>query len=213
MRDHATSQASIDSTPWPRQTRTMRILLALALVLMTAACATREPPRAPGADVWGELEAGLYGEIGELRTLRVAPPEGSSPDLEMESVLRQSLARRGYDTPDDTPLVLRYLLQTAVTDAADDGLGVMFSGALGSGSGVNDFGIGLDLPILGGGSSVRRVAFLFELRLEGPDGALLWRGRAVGRTHLSEAHRIARPLAPLLIERLGRDTPARRFSR
>ena len=64
-----------------------------------------------------------------------------------------------------------------------------------------------------GGGAVRRVAFLFELSLEGPDGALLWRGRAVGRTHLSETGRIARPLAPLLIERLGCATPAREFAR
>ncbi len=177
------------------------------------ACAGPERRPAPGADVWGSLETGLYGEIGDLQTLQVAPPEGGSGNSEIERVIRASLERRGYDTDGKAPNKLRYMLQTAVTDSPDAGLGVLFSGTLGSGSGVNDFGIGLDLPLFGGGGAVRRVAFLFELSLEGPDGALLWRGRAVGRTHLSETGRIARPLAPLLIERLGCATPAREFAR
>ena len=167
----------------------------------------------PGADVWGKYEAGLYGEIGDLRALRVAPPDGGSRDVDIEGVIRQSLLRRGYEASDNAPHILRYMLQTAVTNTDEDGLGFMLGGTLGSSSGVNDLGIGLDLPLLGGNSSVRRVAFLFELSLEGPDGALLWRGRAAGRTQFSEAGRIARPLAPLLIERLGRATPAREFAR
>jgi len=191
----------------------MRLFLALALALTIAACAGPERRPASGADVWGELEAGLYGEIGELHTLRVAPPEGGSRDFDMERAINQSLARRGYETGEDAPHVLRYMLQTALTDSTDEGPGFLLGGELGSSSGVNELGIGLDLPLLGGGSAVRRVAFLFALSLEGPDGALLWRGRAAGRTHFSEARRIARPVAPLLIERLGRATPPRAFAR
>lgn len=191
----------------------MRLFLALALALTIAACAGPERRPASGADVWGELEAGLYGDIVDLRSLRVAPPEGGLRDVDMERAINQSLARRGYGTDAEAPHVLRYMLQTAVTDSADEGPGFLLGGEVGSSSGVNEIGIGLDLPILGGGSAVRRVAFLFELSLEGPDGALLWRGRAAGRTHFSEAAHIARPVAPLLIERLGRATPPRAFAR
>ena len=105
------------------------------------------------------------------------------------------------------------MLQTAVSNSPGDGLGIMFGGALGSSSGVNDFGIGIDLPLLGGSSATRQIAFLFKLALEGPSGALLWRARAVGRTHFSKTKNIARPLASLLLERLGRDSSKRRFAR
>ncbi len=191
----------------------MRLFLALALALALTACAGPERRPTSGADVWGELEAGLYGDIGELLTLRVAPPEGGSRNFDMERAINQSLARRGYGTDADASHVLRYMLQTALTDSSDEGPGFLLGGELGSSSGVNEIGIGLDLPLLGGGSAVRRVAFLFELSLEGPDGALLWRGRAAGRTHFSSPERIARPVAPLLIERLGRATPPRTFAR
>ena len=105
------------------------------------------------------------------------------------------------------------MLQTAVSNSPDDGLGIMFGGALSSSSGVNDFGISIDLPLLGGSSATRQITFLFELALEGPSGALLWRARAVGWTHFSKTKNIARPLASLLLERLGRDSSKPRFAR
>jgi hypothetical protein len=195
-------------------------MLVLALALMIAACAAPDRARAPDADVWGEFETRRYGEIGEFddpRVFHVAPPEGGARDIEMERFIRQSLERRGFAVADNTsanaPHMLRYLMQTALTDADDDGLGILLGGTIGSRSGVNDFGIGLDLPFLRGGSSVRQVSFLFELFLEGPDGALLWRGRALGRTRFSNHGRIARPLAPLLLDLLGRNSPARQFAR
>ncbi len=191
----------------------MRVLLAFALMLVSAACAASNRAQAPGADVWGEFETGLYGEVGDIRALHVAPPQGGARDIDIESVIRLSLERRGYALAVDAPLTLRYMIHTVLTDSGDQDLGIMLGGSAGSSSGVNEFGVGLDLPFLSGSSSVRQVAFLFELALEGPDGALLWRGRASGRTHISSAKRIARPVAPLLIDRLGRDTAPRGFAR
>ena len=66
--------------------------------------------------------------------------------------------------------------------AGDGGLGVAVGGNAGNTSGVNEIGIGLNLGLLSGNSSVRQVAFLFELALEGVDDALLWHGPAAGRT-------------------------------
>ncbi|MDP6474075.1 MAG: hypothetical protein QF449_01165 [Alphaproteobacteria bacterium] len=192
----------------------MRALLVLALALMTAACAaTPGAPGAPGAEVWGEFETGVYGEVGDIGAIRVAPPRGGAPDSDIEGIIRLSLERRGYSLDGEAPLTLRYMIHTALGDSGDSDLGIVLGGSVGSSSGVNDFGIGLDLPILGGSGSVRQVAFLFELALEGADGALQWRGRASGRTQFSEPKRIIRPLAPLLIDRLGRDTARRRFAR
>jgi hypothetical protein len=205
--------AAIDSQPLRRQTGEMRLLLAVALALVCAACAASNRAPTPGAEVWGEYEAGIYGALGDIPALRIAPPQGGSRDIDIEAAIHLSLERRGYTVAGDAALTLRYMMQTALTDSDDSDLGVMLGGSAGSESGVNDFGIGLDLPILGGGSSVRQVSFLFELVLEGPDGALLWRGRASGRTLFSGHERIVRPLAPLLIERLGRQTARRRFAR
>jgi hypothetical protein len=191
----------------------MRALLALFLALAVAACAGSERIRSPGADVWGNMESGVYGEIGEIASLRIAPPEGAEADGEIEAILGRSLALRGYTASAEAPLALRYMMHTTLTDGGDDGLGIAVGGSAGDKSGVDEFGIGFDLPFLSGGDSVRQTAFLFELRLEGADGALLWRGRASGRTHFTGAARIARPVAPLLIERLGRETPPRLFAR
>ncbi len=191
----------------------MRALLVLALALMTAACAASQRAATPGADVWGEFETGVYGEVCDIGAIRVAPPRGGAPDSDIEGIIRLSLERRGYSLDGDAPLTLRYMIHTALSDSGDSDLGITLGGSAGSSSGVNDFGIGLDLPILGGSGAVRQVAFLFELALEGADGALRWRGRASGRTQFSEPKRIIRPLAPLLIDRLGRDTARRRFAR
>ena len=191
----------------------MRLLLALVLALVTAACAALSRVPTPGAEVWGNFETGLYGDVGDIRALHIAPPEGGAPDPDIEDVIRTSLERRGYTLDTDAPMVLRYMIHTALTDSGDRDIGVVLGGSVGSSSGVNDFGIGLDLPIFSGGDSVRQVAFLFEFALEGPDRALLWRGRASGRAHFFDQQRIARPVAPLLIDRLGRETPPRSFAR
>jgi hypothetical protein len=191
----------------------MRVLLIVALALVTVACGASERRAPAGADVWGKFETGVYGDIGDIPALRVAPPDGGLPNAEVERIIRTSLDRRGYAVAEDAPLTLRYIIYSTLTDSGDGGLGVAVGGSAGSSSGVNEIGIGLDLGLLSGNSSVRQVSFLFELALEGADGALLWRGRAAGRTRISGDQRIARPVAPLLIDRLGRETASRRFAR
>ncbi len=205
--------ATIDSGESARQTGPMRMLLVLALALFAAACSGSERMRSPGADVWGNYESGVYGEIGDIQALRVAPPDGTPPDGDIEAIIHRSLDLRGYAANADAPLTLRYSVHSTLTDSADEGIGILIGGSAGNKSGFDELGIGLDIPFLSGSDSVRQVAFLFELALEGADGALLWRGRASGRTHFSGDKRIARPVAPLLIERLGRETPSRRFAR
>ena len=191
----------------------MRVLLILAVVLGIAACAAPERTRVPGADVWGNFETGVYGDIGDIAALRVAPPEGGEADAAIESIIRTSLERRGYAHSADAPLTLRYVVHSTLTDRGDEGLGIIVGASAGSSSGVNEIGFGLDLPFLSDSDSVRQVSFLFELALEDADGALLWRGRATGRTHFSGDSRIARPVAPLLLDRLGRKTAPRRFAK
>ena len=194
----------------------MRVLFVIALALVTAACGASERRPPAGADVWGNFETGVYGEFGNIPALRVAPPEGGPPNADVERIIRTSLERRGYTLAEDAPLTLRYIIYSTLTDSGDGGLGVAIGGNAGSSSGVNEIGIGLDLGLLSGNSSVRQVAFLFELALEGADGALLWRGRAAGRARSAGGpgdQRIARPVAPLLIDRLGRETASRRFAR
>ena len=209
----AGSSASIDSQRAARQTGAMRVLLVLALALVTTACGASERRQPAGADVWGNFETGVYGDIGDIPALRVAPPAGGAPNADVERIIRTSLERHGYTVAEDAALTLRYIISSTLTNSGDGGLGVAVGGAAGSSSGVNEIGIGLDLGLLSGSSSVRQVSFLFELALEGADGALLWRGRATGRTRISGDQRIARPVAPLLINRLGRDTKSRRFAR
>ncbi len=182
----------------------MRRFLVICFVFFAAACASSERVRAPGADVWGNYESGLYGEIGDIQALRVAPPEGTPPDGDIEAIIHRSLDLRGYAASADAPLTLRYTVRTTVTDSGDDGIGILVGGSAGDKSGLDELGIGLDLPFLSGSDSVRQTAFLFELALEGTDGTLLWRGRASGRTHFSGDKHIARPVTPLLIERLVR---------
>ena len=191
----------------------MRVLLVVALALVTVACGASGRRAPAGADVWGKFETGVYGDIGDIPALHVAPPEGGAPNADVERILRSSLERRGYVVAEDAPLTLRYIIYSTLTDSGDGGFGVAVGGAAGSSSGVNEIGIGLDLGLLGGNSSVRQISFLFELALEGADGALLWRGRAAGRTRTAGDQRIARPVAPLLIERLGRETTSRSFAR
>ena len=191
----------------------MRLLLALVLALVTAACAASSRAPTPGADVWGNFETGIYGDVDDIRVIHIAPPEGGAPDPDIEGIIRTSLERRGYTLDTDAPLVLRYMIHTALTDSGDRDFGIVLGGSAGSSSSVNDFGVGLELPIFSGGNSVRQVAFLFELALEGLDRALLWRGRASGRAYFSNPQRIARPVAPLLIDRLGRETLPRSFAR
>jgi len=191
----------------------MRVLLFLALALGIAACGASERIQAPGADVWGKFETNVYGEFGDIAALRVAPPEGGEADTDIERIIRTSLERRGYTHGGDAPLTLRYMIHSTLTDRGDEGLGIAVGASVGSSSGVNEIGFGLDLPFLSGSDSVRQVSFLFELALEDADGALLWRGRATGRTHISGDSRIARPVAPMLLDRLGRETAPRRFAK
>jgi len=191
----------------------MRVLLILALALGIAACVPPEHTRAPGADVWGHFETGVYGEIGDISVLRVAPPEGGETEADIERIILISLERRGYAPAADAALTLRYVVHSMLTDKGGEGLGIAVGASAGSSSGVNEFGFGLDLPFLSGSDSVRQVSFLVELALEDSGGTLLWRGRATGRTHLTSKSRIARPVTPLLLDRLGRKTPPRRFAK
>lgn len=98
------------------------------------------------------------------------------------------------------------------SDAEDEGLGILLGGSAGSG-GSNDVGVGLDLPLLGGDRKVRQTAYRMELSLENAAGTLLWRGHAKGNARVAEPGAIARPIAPLLLEWLGKDRPPRSFSR
>ena len=184
----------------------MRVLLFLALALGIAACGASERIQAPGAEVGGTFESNVGGDSGALGALRVAPPEGGEADADIARIIHTSLERRGYTHGGDTPLTLRYITHRPLTDRGDEGLGIAVGASVGSSSGGNEIGFGLDLPFLSGSDSVRQVSFLFELALEDADGALLWRGRATGRTHISGDSRFARPVAPMLLDRLGRET-------
>ena len=84
----------------------MRAVLALALALVAAACTSSDRPPAAGADVWGTYETGLYGEVGDLRSLHVIPPEGGARNVDVERVIRRSLERRGYALANDASHIL-----------------------------------------------------------------------------------------------------------
>jgi len=153
-----------------------RLAFVLALIMIVAVCAgpqQRHKPSAPNAHVWGEYDSQLYGELGPIDALQIAPPEGGERDDGLESAIHRSLDRRDYQANGDTSLILRYMLQTAVSNSPDDGLGIMFGGALGSSRGANDCDIGIDLPLLDGSNATRQISCLFELALEGPSGAVL----------------------------------------
>lgn len=189
--------------------RTPTSLLLLFTILVAAGCAS---PTRPGAVAWGEYQATSYQPIDEIEAVALAPSQGAEPDPEVEAALGRSLDRRGIAVAPDAPLRLRYRLHAVPSDAEDEGLGILLGGSAGS-SGSNDVGVGLDLPLLGGDRTVRQTAYRMELSLEDAAGTLLWRGRARGNARVAEPGALARPVAPLLLEWLGKDRPPRSFSR
>jgi len=82
--------------------------------------------------VWGNFEIGVYGKFGDIPALRVAAPEGVPPSDDVERIIRASLERRGYTLAEDTPLTLRYIIYSMLTDSGDGGLGVAVGGNAGS---------------------------------------------------------------------------------
>lgn len=189
---------------------TVRLLIVLALGL--GACAS-ELPR--DAVIKGELETTRLAEIGELDTLALGPAEGKAPVPALEEALRTSLERRRVAVTDGAPFTLRYLYVGTPTTIEDPDLGVGLAGSVGSSSG-GSLGIGIELPIFGlfeRDRGVAGTAFDLALTLEDGAGRALWRGWTRGLSRAVTPGALARPLVPLLLERLGEDTPRRRFLR
>ena len=113
----------------------------------------------------GQFENGVYGRFGDILALRITPPEGRPPNAGVERAIQTSLERRGYTLTKDAPPTLHYIISSTFTYSNDGGLSVAIEGNAGSSSGLNEIGIGLDLGLLSSNSSVRQIAFLFELVL------------------------------------------------
>jgi len=190
-------------------------VFALLLVLAgLAGCADRGLP--PDTVIKGHLESVRSGDIGPIERLALAPARGQPPEPAVEEALRTSLERRRSAGVPSAPLVLRYhyVDVPATIDEAAFGVGVL--GSVGS-SGSRDVGIGLELPILdwltGTDRQVAGTQFDLTLTLEPGSGDPVWRGRAGGISRALSPAAVARPLVPLLLDRLGRDTPRREFLR
>ena len=82
--------------------------------------------------MWGNFETGVYGEFGDFPPLRVAAPEGSPPNDDVQRIIRTSLECRGYTLAEDEPRTLRYIIYSMLTDSDDGGLGVAVGGNAGS---------------------------------------------------------------------------------
>jgi len=192
----------------------VRLAAAIAGAMALVACDT--PATHPGATLWGTATANLApareGASVPVEAVRVLPRGASGAHDAVEQALIRSLGFRRVTVDDGAALTLRYAWHAVPADADDEGLGVLLGGSV-SDSGNNDVGLGLDLGLLTGESSVRVTAFLLELVLEDASGTQVWRGRADGHARAREDERILRTLVPVLLNYLGEPLKPRRFTR
>lgn len=184
--------------------------LALFLAVTVLGCAGDAPP--PGRLIKGTVEATLEGEAVAPNALWLAPIAGAPPEPGVEEALRDSLSLRGVEVATEAPFVLRYAFVGAPTTLDDAGLGIGVGGVVGS-SGTKDTGVGVELPVFAERRGDEGVAFRLDLALERRDGKRLWRGRAEGLARPLTPGAIARPVVPLLLNRLGQSAPRQGFTR
>lgn len=184
--------------------------LAIVAALALLGCAGDAP--SPGRIVKGTIEATLEAEAIVPSALALAPAATEASEPEVEAALGEALDRRGIALAPDSPFVLRYAYVGVPTTLEDPSLGIGVGGVFGS-SGTHDVGVGVELPVLGERSGGEGIAFRLDLALERRDGARLWRGRAEGLARPLALRAILRPIAPLLLNRLGETTPRQRFTR
>lgn len=188
------------SLRWPA------VVLALALL----GCATDRPP--PGTLINVKIESTQEAEPVAPSALSIAPLAGAAPEPGVEDALRRSLSLRGIAVEPDAPFVLRYAYVGVPKTFEDQSLGISFGGVIGS-SGTRDVGVGLDLPLFEEVPGNQGIAFRLDLTLERRDGKRLWRGRADGQARLLAPGAIARPVVPLLLNRLGETSSRQTFTR
>ncbi len=183
----------------------MRSLVLAIVALLLVGCSAY----GPGATLSGRVQATAFETIPRVTKVALASPGGDAGDPETEALIAAALAVRGVAVDAESGLLLVYLVQTTPSERARGWPDLIFAGTVGS-SGNNDFGIGLDIPILGGPRK-RQTRYLIELALKAPDEVLLWRGRATGLSRADETGEIVRRVLPELLRALGRTVESRSF--
>jgi hypothetical protein len=186
------------------------VLLLVALIAVIAGCTPDRPP--PGRVLKGEVESERLVEVAAPEALALLPWPDHPVEPEIEAALERSLGRRGIGVAPGAAYRLRYRYAGVPTSFDDPELGIGVAGT----SGSSDVGVGIAFPILDlfeDRPGPAGTSFRLELVVEGPDGRMVWRGRAAGLARALSTAAIARPLVPVLLDRLGADTPRRAFIR
>ncbi len=184
--------------------------LALGLALALIGCSSNAAP--PGRMIKGTVEATLEAEAIVPSALWLAPAEGAAAEPGVEAALRDALDWCSIEVAPDAPFVLRYAYAGVPATLDDPSLGIGVGGVFGS-SGGHDVGLGVELPIFSDRRGDEGIAFRLDLALERRDGTRLWRGRADGLARPLPPRALLRPVALLLLNRLGETAPRQGFTK
>lgn len=176
-------------------------IVAVCLVAAgLAACSSPPPQRESMA---GSLDTVAGHPLPDELFVALAPCDGTAATLELRFALEGQLERLAIDTSDEAPLRLAYCVALVPLDQLAGYLpDIAVAGTIGS-AGSSDIGVGIGVPVLGGSGRVSRYRFEITVTIEDRNDLALWSGRAAGAAELYSFRRIARTVAPLLLERLG----------
>lgn len=178
-------------------------LTIVALCLVAAGLVACSPPPPQRESMAGSLDTVADHPLPDALHLALAPCDDSAATLELRFALEGELGRLAIETSDEAALRLAYCAALVPLDELAGYLpDIAVAGTIGS-SGSSDIGVGIGVPVLGGGGRISRYRFEITAAIEDRNDRALWSGRAAGAAELYSFRAVARTVAPLLLERLG----------
>ena len=178
-------------------------LTVVAVFLVAAGltgCSSSPPQRAALA---GTLDTLAEHPLPDALLVALAPCDETAATLELRFALEQELVRLEIKTSDQAPVSLAYCAAVVPLDElAGYFPDIAVAGTIGS-SGSTEIGVGIGVPVLGGGGRMTRYRFEITTAIKNRDNLALWSGRAAGAAELYSFKVVAGTVAPLLLERLG----------
>ncbi len=178
-------------------------LTVIAVFLVAAGltgCSSSPPQREALA---GTLDTLAEHPLPDALLVALAPCDETAATLELRFALEQELERLEIETSDQASVRLTYCAAVVPLDELAGYLpDIAVAGTIGS-SGSSDIGVGIGVPVLGGGGRMTRYRFEITTAIKNRDNLTLWSGRAAGAAELYSFRAVARTVAPLLMERLG----------